>query len=153
MTTRPKNKSEDIVADGRQVLARYRQHRAAFEEADRNRKAKLLGPALISKIEKALVAAERAIGTQQVLAHVVATTTRQEEALRAEVFEQLSNIRAEVKLAYPNDRGIARAFGVGKKIAPRSTPGLLEAASAVIESFAESTFRTAASVMPGGPQT
>src|SRR5206468_4702602 len=70
----------------------------------------------------------------------VGAATAKETAARKKLFDALVQIRDEVRLAYPDDKAIARAFGVGKGLSPKLTGPLLAAADGIIEAFADAAF-------------
>ncbi len=145
MATKPMQKEQDIIADGRHVLARTKEHLAALKKADAERKAKLLSDSFLKTYESNLSSAEKAIGGLAVRKESVKSATRTEEQLRAELFDALTEIRDEVKLAHTEDQAIGRSFGVGTKLKQGSTPDLLAAAGAVIVAYDDAALRRAAS--------
>jgi hypothetical protein len=148
MATRPKQSEQDVIADARQVLARVARYRAAFTAADKGRKRKLLEPALLTRLKKNVAAASRAVGAQASRANAVHQATGKEVRARALLFDAVTSIRDDVKLAWDGDaskRGVARAFGVGRRLNLKSTPSLLAAASAIDAAYADSNNAKAAS--------
>lgn len=135
MATKPKQTAIDILADARQVAARARTHTKTFARADAGRRRKLLTPAALRELERAIRECEKAIGQQAVGQRAVAAATRLEVMLRRRLFHALVTIRDDVRLGYPDDRSLARAFGAGASPSPTSTPELLAAASAVTEAY------------------
>jgi hypothetical protein len=144
MKTRPMDSVADIAADARQMLARARAHAKAFAKADAGRKKKLLDAAWMRGFEDAIRGLEKAVAAQTTGKGVVVVATSAEVKLRAQLFDALATIRDDIKLSYPDDRALGRAFGVGQRVTAKLTGPLLTAAAAIEDAYAGPHKRTAA---------
>jgi hypothetical protein len=136
MPTRPKRTEQDILADARHVLAKTEAHRAAFTAADKGKKKRILEPALVTRLRRNIALAARTLGAQVNAKKAVRRATQTEEQAREALRGAIAGIRDDVKLAYPDDRALAAAFGVGTRLAKNSTPALLAAADAIRAAYA-----------------
>lgn len=144
MPTRPKQTEQDILADARHVLAKTEAHRAAFTSADKGKKKRILEPALVTRLRRNVALAASTLGAQSNAKKAVRRATQTEEQAREALRGAIAGIRDDVKLAYPEDRALAGAFGVGTRLAKNSTSGLLAAADAIRAAYAMPAQKAAA---------
>lgn len=144
MPTKPKSTEQDILADARHVVAKVQAHRAAFADADKKKKVKLLEPSLVSRLKKNIARAAAAVGARSSANVAVRRATSSELDARAALFDEVATIRDDIKLTYPGDAALARAFGVCRAIPKDSTPKLLAAADAIASAYDDPAHRAAA---------
>jgi hypothetical protein len=139
--TRPKTSEQDLVDDGRRVLAAAKKSASAFAKADANRKQKRISAAFLTGYAKTIDEANRARGAKTRTALSMVTATDLEVVRRKNVMDRFIAIRGDISTTYPENRPLSRAFGVGANVSLKSTPGLLTAATDVIEAFQDPEHR------------
>lgn len=137
----PANRSvENILADARHVLAQAQAHSAQFKTADRGKKIKALPPALLKSFASDIQALDKASSGQTTNRDALKTATQTERAARTILYNALRSIRDEIRASYYAEPAVDRAFGTGTQLRPSSTPGLLNAAGAVLAAYAKPTY-------------
>jgi hypothetical protein len=144
MATKPKRREQDLTADAKHVAATVRFHLDAFEEADAVRKKKFLGRGRLEAFERSIQRFEKAAGWRETMRAAAMGATDVEGARRGALRERLRELRAEVRLGYPADRSLGRAFGMGLPLGRKSTPEVLAVARGVLAAWENPVFREAA---------
>jgi hypothetical protein len=135
MPTRPSQTAQDILNDARDVLKAARANLAGFQAADKGKKVKSLDAALLTRLEKNITAGRAASGNVSAGKAAVRAATSSEVAARQKLYGLIIGIRDDIKLAYPADKSIGKAFGVGTKVRDHITKDLLDTADSIAASF------------------
>jgi hypothetical protein len=144
MTTRPKMTEQNLIADGRHVAGAARRHFSVIQQVDAQREKKLLTEERLGRFELNIEALAGASGDHLTGLALQVKATVGEVALRAMLYPELRDMRTDVKLAYPKDRSIGRAYGVGLPLSPLSTATLLKVGGVAIASWQKPELRLAA---------
>ncbi len=111
----PSKAVESALTDARYIYGRAKARFAAFKKFDAKRKRKLLPESDL----KAYIALSRELSSargQQVVKIVTSKTeTAAERDARDAVFAIVSEIRETIRLSFPNDAVLAKAFGAGHR--------------------------------------
>jgi hypothetical protein len=135
--TRPKQTESDVLADARQALAKGRKYLKQFKKADEEKKIKLVDEKRLNAFEQLIKSTESAVAGQPVRHRAVKSATRDEVGQRKKVFDSVTSIREDVKLAFPKDKPLAQAFASGMRISEKSTPQLLLAAGGILAAYSD----------------
>jgi hypothetical protein len=135
MPTRPVQTSQATLADARKVLGAAKKAFSKFAAADKNKQAKSLPASVLTRLAANIDLLDTARGAAAAGKASVASATSAEDAAREKVYDLIIDIRNDVKLGYPDDKKIARAFGSGTKLGKTVTDPLLAAATAVIGAY------------------
>ena len=138
MATRPSSSASDVVQDARALLKTANQVLPAVVKADKARgKTKGTSLASLDALAKLLDAYGAASKAQQGRTTVARKATGDEVKAREALAEALISIREDVKDAYTDDVELQRAFGRSRRLTPKITGPLLDAAESVSGAFAE----------------
>lgn len=121
-----------VVQDAKALVRRIESNLAAFKTSDKDRTDKT--PALLAKLKKSIAQTESAAKVQKAKKTSVKLATRGEVGLRIALASAITVVRDDVKDGV-DDRDVQRAFGVGKKITPKSTTDLVGIADGVLASW------------------
>lgn len=133
--TKPGNTEADLIKDARGVHGAAVKHLAAFQKKDKEdeRAEPTVTKTMLDDYLRDIDDGEKAMNGQIVQRAIVAQAAGAEESLRAELHPLLIEARDDIKLTYPEDKAIQRAFGVGRAIKADSTTSLLAIAGAITE--------------------
>lgn len=143
MATHLKKTQQGLVAEAKWVAATARKYFEGFRGVDEGRKRKLLPESRLLAFEAAIAQLEGAIGGRRVASNKQVGATQAEGQRRSRLYDVLRELREEVKLGLPEERGVGRAFGVGTRMSRNSTPRVLRVARGVLASWAQEGFREA----------
>ena len=134
MATKPTRAVQDIMTDGWRMVKAAVKHLPAVTKASRGSVKPLTKTGLAAHQSKLKKLAKAAAG-QTVAKKTRKTGTEREMDLCNELRDQLVQIRGDVTIAYPRDRDLGRAFGVGAKFSTTSPKELLAIADAVLDAY------------------
>lgn len=132
---KPSNTEADLIKDARGVHGAAVKHLPAFQKKDKedDREEPTVTRQMIAEYARDIDDSEKAMNGQMVQRLIASQVTSDEETLRAELHPLIIEARDDIKLTYPADKVIQRAFGVGRMIKPDSTPILLAIAGTIAE--------------------
>jgi hypothetical protein len=142
--TRPKKKEQNVIADARHVAGAARRHFGVIEQVDAGREKKLLAPERLARFEANIEAFAAASSGSVTGVALQARATLSEAERRSVLYPVLRDVRADIKLTYKEEPAIGRAYGVGLKLSPLSTPSLLQVGGAMLSSWKDPELRQAA---------
>ena len=137
MATKPTHTAQDTLTDAWQMLRALRNRWEEIAQASEGKTVKLIEEGWPARFEADLNATDAAVSGQTTTKESKKLATEREVELRADLFDQFVAIRDDITLAYPGNRALGRAVGVGAKVSRKSTREVVKIAGAIVAAFTD----------------